>query len=74
MEPTRPTVLCDHVAAGARGSFGTLGRRNNRLQIFGAKTGTLGDAREHLWTEFVVVVEGEYEIWPARVTERTVGT
>ncbi|OFV91485.1 MAG: hypothetical protein A3G76_06225 [Acidobacteria bacterium RIFCSPLOWO2_12_FULL_65_11] len=23
MEPTRPTVLCDHVAA-ARGSFGTL--------------------------------------------------
>src|SRR3989442_15068645 len=26
MEPTRPTVLCDHVAA-ARGSFGTLARQ-----------------------------------------------
>lgn len=57
-----------------RSGDASLGRQKNRLKVLGAKTRLLGDTREHVRTEFFVVVECKYEVCSLRSTQGPVGT
>ena len=47
---------------------------DTELQISPVKTGTPRDAREHLWTDLVFVVEGEHHVRISRSRENLVRT
>ena len=44
------------------------------LQIFRFKAGVFGNAREHLRTDFLAVVEGKHHIRPARPRQNPMGS
>jgi len=36
-----------------------------QLQVVWLEARMLGNSRQHLWSDFLAVMEGENEIWPA---------
>ena len=48
----------------------TVGLGGTALHIFRCKPGMLGDARKHLWSDFVTIMKGKHEIRPTITTER----
>ena len=56
-------------AVGSSNQMGVITR--NALQIFGTKTSVLGDACEHARADFLAVVKGENEVWPAQSGHRS---
>ena len=51
----------------------TVGLGGTPLHIFRCKPSVLGDTREHLWSNFVTVMEREHEIGPTITTECAMG-
>jgi hypothetical protein len=41
------------------------------LQVVWLEARMLGNARQHLWPDFLAVMEGENEIWPAIAGQRS---
>lgn len=43
-------------------------------EVFGSEPGYLGEFREHLWADFLAVMEGEPNLWPARADKCSVAS
>jgi len=41
------------------------------LQVVWLQARMLGNSRQHLWPDFLAVMEGENEIWPAVAGQRS---